>query len=266
MKRSTVLWIAAGVLLMLSAVCYFTADQAFLARLEAKPYTGHFDPWINGIRQLGKAGVPLWLLALWVVVTNRPKAAAAGVIALLLVLAAVAPVKAVFGRLRPEKAIMARTLGEDDPQVRAGSPSFPSGDTATVFALAGVIALSARVSWAAIAFALAAIVGFLRVLTLDHYLSDVFAGAALGIAASICAKTLVRRKILFDPVRLCERFWRIVLGLYAGIYLVVFGLVKQSDPLAFFMVRYWFVVILFYVMAYFVYRVPAEEEPSERGY
>ena len=88
-------------------------------------------------------------------------------------------VKALVGRARPEL-----WLGHLH-QAPGSSTSFPSGHTVGAFALAGVLVFGSR-SWPlrVIAFLLAAAVGFSRVLAFRHWLSDVSASAAIGLAAA----------------------------------------------------------------------------------
>jgi|GEM_PF-1062776 len=62
--------------------------------------------------------------------------------------------------------------------------SFPSGHTAGMFSLLGVLLMKAR-RWAPPMAALAIVVGFLRVLLGSHYPFDVVAGAGLGLFGGI---------------------------------------------------------------------------------
>ncbi len=60
--------------------------------------------------------------------------------------------------------------------------SFPSGHTITAFTLAAVIAERERPWVGVIAYSFAGICGLSRITQRDHWFSDVFVGAALGIA------------------------------------------------------------------------------------
>lgn len=88
-------------------------------------------------------------------------------------------VKFLVGRARPEL-----WLGHLH-HAPGSSTSFPSGHTVGAFALAGVLVFGSR-SWPlrVIALLLAAAVGFSRVLAFRHWLSDVSASAAIGLAAA----------------------------------------------------------------------------------
>jgi membrane-associated phospholipid phosphatase len=76
--------------------------------------------------------------------------------------------------------------------------SFPSGHTALAFATATCLA-QAFPRWRAVLFLLAAIVGAERMLENAHYLSDVVAGAGVGIACGWGAMLLSQR--LIHPLR-----------------------------------------------------------------
>jgi undecaprenyl-diphosphatase len=63
-------------------------------------------------------------------------------------------------------------------------PSFPSDHAAGAFAIAvALLIFWRRAGWLAVAFA--ALLGFSRIYTGEHYVSDVLAGAAIGTAAAL---------------------------------------------------------------------------------
>lgn len=93
--------------------------------------------------------------------------------------AAVAVLKEVVGRARP-------LPGGDPRRYRpfSGFDSFPSGHVTVAFAVAASLAKHAN-SWAqSLLFAGAGLTGFARMNDDKHWLSDVVAGAAIGIVAS----------------------------------------------------------------------------------
>jgi membrane-associated phospholipid phosphatase len=118
-----------------------------------------------------------------------PTAATAAATSLAAAATLVFVLKDALERSRPELA----HPGTADPLVTTPtSHSFPSGHTATAFATATVIALlHPRLRWPA--FALAALVGLSRVYLGVHFLFDVLAGAALGIAVGWTAVWAARR-------------------------------------------------------------------------
>ncbi|MFJ5550273.1 bifunctional phosphatase PAP2/diacylglycerol kinase family protein [Streptomyces sp. NPDC093225] len=91
----------------------------------------------------------------------------------------------------------ARPLAEAVPAPRRPSrfpttTSFPSGHSASAFAFATGLALE-HPGWGALAAPVAAGVALSRVYTGVHYPADVLAGAALGVGAGLCVRSLVRQ-------------------------------------------------------------------------
>jgi undecaprenyl-diphosphatase len=99
----------------------------------------------------------------------------ASVVSFLLASAIVHLIKRRVKRMRPVAHTEVRFLV---PKTRHGS--FPSGHTATTFALATIVAWLFPV-WTAPLLCLAALVGYSRVYVGVHFLSDVLAAAAIGI-------------------------------------------------------------------------------------
>jgi membrane-associated phospholipid phosphatase len=108
-----------------------------------------------------------------------------------------------IGRTRPFKL-----TGPDQPQPFLFSPfhdgliglfhqknlSFPSGHACTGFATAMAIAL-VRPKWAGVFFGIALLVGAERIFENAHYLSDVIAGAGVGIAGVLLVRRLVNPQV-----------------------------------------------------------------------
>jgi undecaprenyl-diphosphatase len=82
-------------------------------------------------------------------------------------------------RMRPVAHTEVRFLV---PETRHGS--FPSGHTATTFALATVLAWYFP-GWSVPLFALAALIGYSRVYVGVHFLSDVAAAALIGVVSGV---------------------------------------------------------------------------------
>jgi membrane-associated phospholipid phosphatase len=71
--------------------------------------------------------------------------------------------------------------------------SFPSGHTITAFSLAAAVSiLFPRLS--ILAFVAAVSIGISRILITSHYLSDVIAGAGIGILSTMIVKYIFDRK------------------------------------------------------------------------
>ncbi len=170
--------------------------------------------WVDAFRQIGKAYVLIWLLLVWSCVTNRWRFTAVAILALVLVSLSVGPLKLAVARARPSQMIAAArhpgSHGQNDPPARG--VSFPSGDTADVFAVATVLLLLAPGVWTPGLFAAAGVIGVLRVITLAHYPSDVFAGALIGLAAGCGAVWITARRLPESAFRVPNR-WRLGAGL-----------------------------------------------------
>lgn len=73
-------------------------------------------------------------------------------------------------------------LNEIEDVTKSKRFSFPSGHTSAAFTIFSFLAFAARTKvWQFVAFGLAAAVGISRVYLAQHFLSDVLAGAALGL-------------------------------------------------------------------------------------
>ncbi|MFH2036674.1 MAG: phosphatase PAP2 family protein [Candidatus Zixiibacteriota bacterium] len=86
--------------------------------------------------------------------------------------------KNLFGRTRPY-----REMGEDDFHPFSGNESFPSGHAIRAFVNASVIASHYKQTWVKVlAYSIASLVAYARMNRDVHFLSDVVAGAFIGIA------------------------------------------------------------------------------------
>jgi membrane-associated phospholipid phosphatase len=125
--------------------------------------------------------VPMLLLAAWGRLKSRRdwlRAGMTGALAVGLAGLAVQAAKLLVGRPRPRMELPVwEYFG---PTLSSDLHSFPSGHAGTSFAVAAVLAAAwPRAAWAF--YALAVVVGVGRVLSASHHLSDVLAGALLGL-------------------------------------------------------------------------------------
>ena len=138
------------------------------------------NPWLLSFGELGKPWTPLWLLLVWAWAVNRPRMMLAALAALGLVGLTVTPIKLLTMRVRPDEMLEVMA-GAPMPSGIFHSYSFPSGDTALAFALAVVAAAYLRAPRRWLPYTLAATVALMRLLLVRHHVSDVLAGAALGL-------------------------------------------------------------------------------------
>jgi membrane-associated phospholipid phosphatase len=207
------------------------------------------------IKILGKVCVPLWLLFLWGYLTNRLQIVLAGSLSMLLALAIVGPGKFLTHRERPRELLKHSEIVQDsqgktmiknllsEPEYgrfnmqhfrKTKYQSFPSGDTATVFAPSITAAPFVSGLSLSILLILSAMVGSMTVTGLSHFPSDIFAGAAVGIFCGWLALQISRQWISQNTFRINEWWRKIVL-----IGLILLPLINSfsgnfKNPLIFF--------------------------------
>jgi membrane-associated phospholipid phosphatase len=102
-------------------------------------------------------------------------------------------VKWIAGRNRPINFFNSGIFGFDYFHTVYELTSFPSGHTVTVFSLAAAVSiLFPRTS--IVAFIIAISIGMTRIIITSHYLSDVIAGAGIGILSTMIVKYYFDRK------------------------------------------------------------------------
>ena len=101
-------------------------------------------------------------------------------------------IKWLAGRHRPVNMFSNGLFGFDYFHMIYESTSFPSGHTVTAFALAAAIGILFP-RWSIPAFTAAVAIGMSRVMITSHYLSDVFAGAGIGILCALAVKYIFDR-------------------------------------------------------------------------
>lgn len=187
---------------------------------------------------MGKAYVVIWLLLLWSCLANRWRITITALIALLLVCLSVCPIKGLVNRRRPYRlAVTSAPLSSESEEVsRPGRLSFPSGDAATAFGVATVLAFSLRRYWAPVLFAGAATISILRVTSMAHYPSDVSAGIGIGLVAGLVAIAIVDHQPAWRSLTV-PRDWRVV-GVIALLALSLSNAVVPVESLLIFLKVY----------------------------
>lgn len=239
------MWVSVIALGLAALLSYFLFDERTFSWLRDHPNTWPKNSWVKAIRGFGIAWVPIWLLFNWVCATGRQRPALAGLLALLLIAPTVCTLKPLVHRPRPREVIAAATQTEKAENNNSSSQklSFPSGDTAVVFAVSAALVPFVRWPWGLFFFSIAGSVGIMRVVVLAHYPSDVFAGAAIGIFSGWLALQITRRWLSQFNLRLGHAA--------AGAILVpvLFGLIEGTERLLTFLKTYGVLVVGIYIVA-----------------
>jgi membrane-associated phospholipid phosphatase len=107
-------------------------------------------------------------------------------------------IKWLAGRHRPISLFNNGLFGFDYFRVIYESTSFPSGHTVTAFSLAAAVSILFP-RWSIPAFIAAVAIGVSRILITSHFLSDVLAGAGIGIICTLIVKYFFDRyKVKLD--------------------------------------------------------------------
>jgi membrane-associated phospholipid phosphatase len=96
-------------------------------------------------------------------------------------------IKWLAGRNRPINLFNSGLFGFDYFRMMYESTSFPSGHAVTAFSLAAAVSILFP-RWGIPAFAAAVAIGASRIMITSHYLSDVLAGAGIGILCTLAVK------------------------------------------------------------------------------
>jgi len=206
-----VVWICLAVLgVLATAASYLLLDPMVSVWFLNHPSTWHRNIWVDAFRQLGKADVPIWLLVVWSCLTDKWRPTILTVAALILVGASVSPLKAITRRSRPHAVTVASS--QDEKISWQKKVSFPSGDTAVVFAAATTLSFSLGSLWTPALFMAAGAIGLLRVTASAHYPSDVLAGAMIGVLCGMAAMRWMAHRRELDQFHVQGR-WRLIAAL-----------------------------------------------------
>ncbi|MGB8226461.1 MAG: phosphatase PAP2 family protein [Sedimentisphaerales bacterium] len=184
---------------LLSIWSYFKLDQQVFSWLCQKPPGWGENFFEETIAYLGKTWLPVWLLLVWFIATGKQRPVLVALLALIIVLLIVTPLKVSVGRPRPREVKVGQIV--EKPHNLRGYASFPSGDTASVFAVATAVIFFVSWRWAPLLLSACTAVGLLRVTAMAHYPSDVFAAAAIGSFAGWLALQIDKKWSLLKPPR-----------------------------------------------------------------
>jgi hypothetical protein len=135
--------------------------------------------------------------------------------------------------------------GQQAPFVNNSSGySFPSGDTATVFVVVGVLLAFSSPWFVPPAVSLAGFVGALRIFTLNHYLSDVAAGAVIGLIGGAIAVALIKRHVSDSFLRQQNRIARWAGGIGVVALIVLEAMIHHHSSILIFLKVYGPAVVL----------------------
>ena len=198
MKSRTLVLITVVFLGLLALASYLFLDEPLFQHFLEHKSTLHENDWLSPIRELGKAWVPIWLMLIVLLTTKQVKPPLVALLAMLLIVPMVYTLKPIVGRQRPAERAQVMQHPDAEHHFNRLDASFPSGDSATAFAVAAALAPFAYRSkrrafrlLIPILFILAALVALLRVTVMKHYPSDVFAGAAVGLIAAYLARLII---------------------------------------------------------------------------
>jgi membrane-associated phospholipid phosphatase len=106
-------------------------------------------------------------------------------------------IKPLVGRLRPKLLFEADLYGFEPLRIGYEYNSFPSGHATTVFALAAALSYFFP-RWRLPLFSFAAVIGLSRMIVGAHYLSDVMAGAYVGVMTVFALVVFCHRRRWMD--------------------------------------------------------------------
>ena len=229
----------AFILLMGSLASWAVLDQRIITWVVDRGIDPDDNLWVELFTWLGRAWVLIWLLLVWFAASRQRRDVLGAILALVIVGAAVTPLKLSVGRVRPYSVLKAQEAGV--PLQKASHHfSFPSGDAASVFAVAGAVAPTLVWPLGAVLLGAAGGVAALRVTSLAHYPSDVLAGAAIGLLAGWLGMRLIGKRkwpdrpLPFEPWLV----WAGMVGLPVGM-----GISEGAGKLFLFMKSYALLVL-----------------------
>lgn len=158
----------------------FKLDVLFINMLKGMQ-TAEFDNVMSIAGALGNKGAVWFLVAIGLIIGKKYRKYGMMMVISMLVgyLIGEFAVKEIVGRARPFTEFKDLVINVKKPS----SYSFPSSSTLIAFAASGII-MQGMKKYSKIAVSVAALIGFSRAYFFVHYLSDVVAGAVIGLAVA----------------------------------------------------------------------------------
>ena len=213
-----IICIAIAVLAFAAVLSYFFIDNKVCLWVSSQ--NTKYDNFAGSdlIKALGKVNIPLWLLFLFGYAKNNLRLVMSACLSVLMVLAVAGPLKIITKRERPREVYSQQNITDSHEEKSSShNQSFPSSDTAVVFAHAVVVTPLISLLSTPLIYVLAIGVGVLRILASAHYPSDVLAGAAIGILCGWLAIQLSRIWALENKFSITE-WWKLIV--YAGFMVI----------------------------------------------
>jgi membrane-associated phospholipid phosphatase len=202
MRRDRHIMIASVLMMVLIAVSYGFIDRPLA--LYSKTLNQDIVQVFQWITELGKSTGYLIGFALLFVFFKYYRRRLIAANRSLLIFSAIALsgltadlIKPFVGRLRPKMLFEAGRYGFEPFRIGYEFNSFPSGHATTVFALAAALSFFFP-RWRIPLVVFAAVVGLSRIVVGAHYLSDVMAGAYVGLMTVFLLVLLCRRRGWLD--------------------------------------------------------------------
>lgn len=162
----------------------FVLDHQIRGFVKTNIKSAEWETLVQTLNKFGDGGVQAVVAIIMIFAghlkkkANLLKTGKYGLFAIIAAGIAVQIIKHIIGRPRP--TLTDAGISNFGPSISIGLDSFPSGHTASSFALAAVLS-SAYPKGKYIFYSLAGIAGISRIYLDSHFASDVFAGTLLGI-------------------------------------------------------------------------------------
>jgi membrane-associated phospholipid phosphatase len=184
---------AAIILSLLLVVCFYPKSTSFIAANEY--HTEWMDSLFSVVTNLGD-GLFALLLCICFFIFKRRGIALRLLITFILSGVVVQIVKHAVSAPRPKSYFAPEVYSHFIIGItNSGLNSFPSGHSATAFAVASILAMNIPCKkWCSIFFTLAIAVVYSRVYLGQHFIEDALMGIIIGVASSLFTESLCRRQ------------------------------------------------------------------------